>query len=518
MRAHARFLHIAAFGSGFAVMGAEVACGRLLAPYFGTSTPVWSALIGTVLGSLAIGALLGGQVSQRNNAAARVFIAMQIAGGMLVLLPAITRPLMRSTMTWFMSSAMLPLAFAGFLVFVAISLPVILLGMLSPVLVRYAASEVGEVGKAAGKVSAFGTFGSLIGTFFCGIFLVPTFGTEAAFRVCGGIALVLGVAGWLRFRVPTQATDTPTKRDTPQSLLIALPLLFGTWALPHSRIGEATALLERETPYNYLRITETEDRRVLYLNEGFAMQTVKLRSGRPYLRGVWAYYASALGLSTQRPSRILIIGLGGGASASYFAARLPDAQVVAVELDPGVVDVARNYFDLPARVEVHVADARTHLAQDRSLYDLVVVDAFQFPYIPFQLTTHEFFRDLKQHLKPGAAVMMNVGRKNQEHGVVHAVATTLAASFPQVYGVDVRETTNTMLVASVHPLAQSIGLAALGLPEDEVRQLSELDPLHPWEAPSTQAMVLTDDRAPLEWLTNQIIARELGRMLQTRRQ
>ncbi len=505
-----RALLLASFGGGFCVMGSEVAAGRLLAPYFGTSTPVWSALIGTVLGALALGAHLGGRLSQRKDFAPKVFFAMGVAGALLFALPAATRPIMRGTMGWFMSGAMGALALGALVVFAAIATPVVLLGMLSPALVQYASKDVKQVGTVAGKLGAYGTIGSLAGTFACGIVLVPCLGTDFTFRACGAIALVLGAVGWVLLRERKAAPATRSWVTAAAAVLFVLGAALG---LPSQAVHAGTSVHERETPYNYLRVEDRGDRRMLYLNEGFATQTIMYQDHRPYLEGVWGHYASAVGLPAKPPSRILVVGLGGGASASYYARRLPDAEVVAIELDPGVVDVARTYFDVPARVDVRVGDARTQLLADKSRYDLVVVDAFQFPYVPFQLTTQEFFRELERHMSPGAALMMNVGRKNRELGVVHAVAATLETVFPRVYGTNVSATTTSMLVASDHPLEQGCGLAAAGIPQAEIDHLQQLDRLHRWEVPQDERTVLTDDRAPVEWLTNQVIVRELRRML-----
>jgi hypothetical protein len=159
---------------------------------------------------------------------------------------------------------------------------------------------------------------------------------------------------------------------------------------------------------------------------------------------------------------------------------------------------------------VVIDDGRAFLTRDRRRYDLVVVDAFRFPYVPFQLATCEFFALAREHLEPGGLLMLNVGRKGKSKDVVDALARTLTAAFPHVSAVDVPRATNSILVAAEHPLAASAGIDALGLPPTEAHVLHELAPLRPWTVVPT-APVLTDDDAPVELLTDRVVLRELWR-------
>jgi predicted membrane-bound spermidine synthase len=488
-------------------MGAEVAAGRLLAPAFGTSTLVWSALIGVVLGGLALGAMLGGRWSRRPKALRETFLAIAIAGILLVLLPAMARPLMRATLEQFLHGHLVLLVFGFASVLVLLVVPVILLGAASPVLLHCSTRDRADVGRTAGRLSALGTMGSLAGTFVCGIVLVPLFGTEATFRACGGLALCVGVLGF-----HLASISLPFWRRA--AIVIAACLSgLASLVIPHATArGGSPALVQRETAQNYIRVIDDADHRTLYLNEGYAAQTIARHDQRAYLRGVWGYYAVAPAFTKRAPSRILVLGLGGGTSARDYKERLPTADVVAVEIDAGIVDVARTHFGLPGSVDVHVEDARAFLAHDTSTYDLVVVDAFQFPYVPFQLTTREFYEDVRRHLREGGAVMVNVGRKADQLDIVHAVASTLETAFPRVSGVNVRHTTNTILVATAHDLQDAGGAKNVSFSDEERHVLDELDPLAPWVVPASQRLVLTDDRAPVEWLTHRIVLRELARM------
>jgi spermidine synthase len=495
-------LDFTAFVAGFGVMGAEMAAGRLLAPYYGTSNLVWCLLIGSVLSALAVGAYLGGLVSARKRSLTPAYGALLSAGLYLVVVPVIARPMLRSTVQAFYKGNALGLVIGGFAVTLMLALPVMVLGAMSPMLIHHAVSERAKTGMVAGRLGAFSTLGSLLGTFVPGLVLVPLLGTDRCFQWCGALLVGTGLVG-LRRRWPLLWGS-----------IGALVVVMGSgWWKQRIGNSRSAVLYEAESRYGYLRVTETGGFRRLYLNDGYAVQTVARLDGQPHLRSVWGYYALAPSFTLRGALHsVLVIGLGGGTSARGYKESYPGARVVGVELDAAVVDVARRYFDLPSSVEVVIDDGRAALTRDPAHYDLIVVDAFQFPYIPFQLATREFFEIARAHLEHGGAFVINVGRNGPHHDVVDAVAATLTQVFPHVNGVDVIGGSNTILAGTEHPLSNGAGLDALGLPADQTRILAALPPLQPWTL-VPDALVLTDDLAPVESLTDRIVLRELWRLL-----
>lgn len=486
-------------------MGGEIATGRLVAPYLGTSTPIWSALIATVMAALAFGSAVGGRLAIRRSAAPIYFIALAVAGGAMALTPTLVRPLMRDSIASAMNGHTAPLFVGTTVALILIFFPMALLGALAPILLQIGSSRVEDVGKISGRLGAFGTAGSLAGTLLCGLVWIPHWGTDSAFRIFGGVAIALGATGAILLRASNRAI-TPL-------LVLASVLCAVLFGLPTPPVHTTASVYEGETPYNYLRVVDQGNRRYLLLNEGIAQHSVIHLDGTPYFDGPWGHYIAAAGLPKKTPSRILIVGLGAGTTASYFATRLPSAHVTGIELDPGVVDVARTYFNLPASVDVRIGDARSVLERDHDTYDLVVVDAFQFPYTPFQLTTREFFTDVKRHIAPGGALAMNVGRKGRNLDLVYAVSGTLGTVFAHVNSTDSNSDTNTVVVATDHPLSESIGIANIGLPSAESAVLLRPEGFRPREIPERCRRILTDDHAPIEAITNQILLREAARIL-----
>jgi len=400
------------------------------------------------------------------------------------------------------------LCIGGSALVVFIFFPMALLGALTPILLQIGSERVEEVGNVGGRLGAFGTAGSLFGTLACGLFLIPTFGTDHTFRIFGGVAIVLGGVGTILVRASSRSL-TPLLTF----MIFAGVLASALFCLPNSAIHTIASVYEGETQHNYIRVVDQGARRLLLLNEGIAQHSAIHLDGSPYFDGPWGHYIAAAGLPKQVPSRFLVVGLGAGTTAGYFATRLPNAHVVGVELDPGVVEVARTYFNLPKSIDVHIGDARTFVEADRDMYDLIVVDAFQFPYTPFQLTTREFFAAVKKHLSPGGALAMNVGRKGRNLDLVYAVSSTLGTVFTNVNSTDVNSDTNTVVVATDHPLTESIGISNIGLPPAESASLLRPEGFHPREIPSRCRVILTDDDAPIETITNRILMREVARLL-----
>src|SRR5437762_188438 len=124
------------------------------------------------------------------------------------------------------------------------------------------------------------------------------------------------------------------------------------------------------------------------------------------------------------PKSVAILGLAGGTAArQYTAAFGASVQITGVEIDPDIVDVAHRYFHLnEPNVHPVVADARYWLDTQAAKYDVIVMDAYRQPYIPFHLTTREFFSGVRDHLAPGGVAVVNAGRTASDYRLVDALA------------------------------------------------------------------------------------------------
>jgi hypothetical protein len=165
------------------------------------------------------------------------------------------------------------------------------------------------------------------------------------------------------------------------------------------------------------------------------------------------------------------------------------------------------------RLTVHDVDARPFLRATDERYDLIVVDAYRQPYVPFYLATREFFGLVRERLRPGGIVALNVAAVPDDERLVRAVGGTLAAEFPQVLQWPALRF-NTLVLGLVEPLSSSELQERLERgPADlaSIRDLLARD-VRPVEM---AADPWTDDRAPVEWLTDRMIisyAAEGGRL------
>ncbi len=487
---------VISFVAGAAVMAAEIAASRLIAPYFGSSTPVWGALIAFVLSSMAAGAYLGGKAADRDASLPRIGRALALAAALLGALPFVGRALLAPAVDSLFAGH--PLwALSRVLAFAAVAaVPLLLLGAVGPFLIRATAAGDASAGTRAGALSATGTLGSIAGTLLSAVVVLPAIGTA---RCMGLFALVLAFAAGLalswRWRVAALAAP-------------AASLVLGALALPR----HAQAIDAVESPYALIQTLEFPDGHLeLILDQAYAVQST-FRPGARVMGEVFGHYLLAPAMAerapSERPPRVLFLGLGGGTGARGILESYPGAKVVGVELDPEVVRMAREHFALPPETEVHVEDARTFLSRGEGPFDAIVVDAFRFPYVPFHLVTREFDALLQRNLAPGGVVCVNVGRYGDEKAVVDAVAGTLATVFPEVAAADARNHSNTLLYTGPPGLAERLHARARSLPRHLQglggRVAAELRTRAPGEP-------LTDDLAPVEQMTDAILLRALWR-------
>ncbi|MEE4108020.1 MAG: fused MFS/spermidine synthase [Halieaceae bacterium] len=125
----------------------------------------------------------------------------------------------------------------------------------------------------------------------------------------------------------------------------------------------------------------------------------------PYLR------SAAVGLALPRAlERLLVIGLGGGAFPRFVESRFPDAEIDAVEIDPVVARIARDYFGVAEsdRLRIHVADAVAYVKQRHARYDYILLDAYGADDLPAALTSSIFLGRVRDQLRRGGVLAVNI--------------------------------------------------------------------------------------------------------------
>ena len=491
------------FISGMASLAVEFGASRLLAPYFGTSLYVWGVLIGLVLVYLSAGYVIGGRVADRHPRPEVLYQLTAWAGLWIGIIPLVSYPILLASQQGFKDLSVGLVAGTLFAVIVLFAAPVILLGCVSPFAIRLLLRDVETGGNTAGRVYALSTAGSILGTFLPVFWFIPTFGTRPTLEGFGLVLVVTSVVGlwpWPRRRFYAAFAAA-----------VVLAWIFLPAGIKPPQVGKL--VYEKDSAYGYIQVVQDGSKTELILNEGEAIHSIydpqTLLTGGPWDYMVIADSFRPAAAAELRPKDVAILGLAGGTSArQYVAAYGSSVQITGVEIDPDILDVAKRYFRLDEpNVHPVVADARYWLDTQAKQYDVVVMDAYRQPYIPFHLTTKEFFSEVRSHLRPGGVAVVNAGRTASDYRLVDALASTMAAVYDNVYLVDVPEFSNTLVYGTTEPTTLADVEHNLGLVSEPVaRDVAEgvldegrlrVSPYH--------GQVFTDDLAPVEKLIDEII-------------
>lgn len=507
-------LLILVFIAGMASLALEMLGPRLMAPFFGTSLFIWANQIGFTLLYLSLGYYLGGRIADRYPSMRLLSGITAVAAIFSGLIPFISGPVLNAAAIAL--NGEIPNVFIGslFTVVLLFSVPTILLGMVSPFAIRLSVSGVGSAGRSAGNLYALSTVGSIIGAFLPVLALIPDLGVRRSFFLVSVVLLAASLWG-LRGRQRLGAA-------IPGALLL-LPLLLPQFVSLGplkgvSGIGYGTVVDERESLYNFIQVVRTPDGAMnLLLNEGHAIHSMYL-PGRVLNGPSWyTDYALAAplfavnGVRDTSP-RLAVVGLAAGTVAKQYTQVYGPVPIDGVEIDPEIVAVGRRYFAMnEPNLHVTIADGRTFMRFSRDTYDVVMVDAYKPPYIPFQLTTKEFFQEARAHMSADGVIMLNTSHVGNDYRLVHAFVNTLSQVFPSVYTVDVPNSLNTEVYATVKPttLAQVqanlmyAAQSASGSPQAIVA--SETEPLVQTARAQPGGIVFTDDQAPVEQISDQLI-------------
>ena len=489
-----RRLPAVVFVAGAGSLAIEICASRLLAPYFGNSTVVWANVIGLILIYLSVGYWVGGRVADRHASPRVLGLLLIAAAAVIVVLPFVARPVLDLAVRGFEAVSAGAVVGSFFATIALFAVPVTLLGMVSPFAIRLALHDVAHAGTVSGRLYALSTGGSIVGTFVPALITIPAIGTQ---RTMLGAALLLGCAGvallgWRAAVVPA----------------VAAGLLF----VPPGAVKSASGLLfEKESPYQYVRVVQTDDgRRELELNEGVSQQSV-WRAGTVLTGGEWDMFLVVPPLLTHPVHDVLVIGSAGGTIPRAYARFYPDAHIDGVEIDPAVVEAARDYMELDSIPNLHTytEDGRGFLRTTAKRYDLIIVDAYREEYVPFYMATREFFSLVHAHLEPGGAVALNVAQTPEDHRLLESIGGTMATVFAQVWHWPALRF-NQLVVGLASPASRAD--LQRRLREEMAPDIAVLGDLFSQQAavqpPSADPM--SDDRAPIEWITDRMIIEHIA--------
>ena len=505
------FLYLTEFFAGMSVMAVELGASRLLAPYFSSSQIVWTIIIGTIMIAMALGNIYGGRSADKNPDPGKLYTRMLIAAVWIAAIPVVGKYIILGISALLIfsvsSNFLIVAAFAACMVIFVF--PLFLLGTVTPSLAKYSVGNLEESGKVVGTLGAFNTIGSIIGTFVPTFVTIPSVGTSVTFLIFAGILLALAVA----YFISAAGKKGVSKLGRAAAALLCYLLCCVLGYSDSFAFWETNLAYEGESVYNYLQVKENDRSVILSTNVLFGVQSIYMKEQG--LTGMYYDYAMAAPLMVEgkepEDCRVLILGMGTGTYATQCRKYYGDMEIEGVEIDEKITALSREYFHLPEDVPVTTYDGRAFLNAVEEKYDVIMVDAYQDITIPFQMSSVEFFTLVKEHLAENGVMVVNMSMRGREEGNINQyLADTISSVFSQVYTVDVAGSTNRELFASDNAkmLANlEAGRERLqdgGLYGMMERASEGLERYAPGQ------YVLTDDRAPVELLSIQVIDDLIG--------
>jgi len=513
-------LIVLVFVAGSSSLAVELSASRLLAPYFGTSLFVWANLIGLILLYLTIGYYVGGRLADRFPRPGVLYLLTTVAAFLIGVIPFISRPILSWSLTSFATYSISVFYGSLMAVIFLFAIPMILLGCVSPFAIRLRIEQVGRSGHTAGQLYAISTAGSILGTFLPVLWLIPTIGTRYTFFVFAVSLLLVSIVGLITTQLSMPRLPDTRKRLDKSLLSILLLIPMGAAVLsingpikpPSGSDGGGVLVAERESAYNYIQVVRVGEQMQLVLNEGLAVHSI-YDPNQILTQGPWDYfmvapYFNKPPFTQNQVHRACIIGLGAGTIPRELTAAYGPIPIDGVEIDGTIVDLGRQYFHMnEPNLNVIVQDGRYFLRTTSHKYDIIGIDAYQQPYVPFQLTTLEFFQEVRAHLTPSGVAVINAGRTSKDFRLVEALAQTMHGVFSNVYIIDTERFTNSIIIGTnapgsldnfrtnaaglTNPLLQSVAQASLAYGNMREERITNI--------------YFTDDRAPVEQLIDQII-------------
>ena len=503
-----RYLLFTVFTSGMTTLAAELAASRLIGNVFGTSNIVWASIIGLILIYLTLGYFLGGRWADANPTPAALYRVLAWGAFTLGLVPYIAGPVLKSAATAFEFLQIGILGASFIAVLILFSVPITLLGMISPFAIRLSVEDTAHAGQTSGQIYAISTLGSFIGTFLPTLVTIPAIGTKNTFLVFSLLLLFVALAGLGKF-----ASRRNMLMHLWMPVVIAIVAALSRGQALKNNTGQ---IYETESAYNYIQVQQQNGYTLLRLNEGQGVHSIYNPNTLQY-NGPWdQFLVSPYFYANRRPSdikRVAIVGLAAGTTARQMTAVYGNIPIDGFEIDPKIVEVGQKYFDMNMpNLNIVIGDGRLNLEQSPYKYDIIAVDAYRPPYIPPQMTTQEFFQIASSHLTDNGVLTLNSASVPGDRRLINGLATTMGTIFPSIYTVDIPGSLNTMIFATKQKtIPENLAVNLVSLSQDPsvnplliaAMQVAFANLRTGYETTT----VFTDDLAPIEWIVNDMVIR-----------
>lgn len=482
---------------GLIIMGYELTVSRLIAPYYGNSVYTWGILLSVVMTALAMGYFLGGRLADKTKQpASTLAFTLFLSGFVLFISYFSSQYLLQQSLQFVVqsSSAWFYLIILTIAMLCSFAPAMMLLGMISPILLKLSVKGIKSIGNTTGILSMVGSLGGIIGSIVASFVLIPTIGVLHSIQF---FSILLSLSSLLVF----------FNRKISQLVALLIIGIVFVDRVYQVFVSKVQADVVVESLYNHIKISEHNGRMYLSTGNARGVQSISIPES-----GIMNNYLDYLALSPillqkEQPYSVLLIGVAGGTVIKQLNRFFPNAvEIDAVEIDPAMIEVAKEYFALSdSEANIIIEEGRKYIATTNKKYDLVLIDAFSTDlYAPSHLMTKEFFTQVKTVLQPGGMMVFNVVSPEINSAgptLYQAISNTVASVFPSVFHAPVRDDklvlTNHMVFASESN--QNSFVLATAINNIEAREIAtnirsrmkriQLD---------TAMSVLTDDKAPIE--------------------
>lgn len=425
-----------AFFSGMVVMAVELTATRIMAPFFGTSVFVWTNLLGVVMMALAMGYWLGGKLGDRFPSRNWLFGLLLLASILLALIPVIA-PWILDAISASIEEDLISLVVNSLLgSIILFALPFLVLGMISPSIIRLLSREIEESARIAGMVFSASTVGSILGTFLPTLLFVPWIGSKRTIFLFSGILLLLSLIGLGKRR------------------LWIFGALLGALAIevPDSWLRQTGIVYQTESPYGHVWVTRDDQGYYrLRRDQKYGVQSI-YHPDKVLTQGVWDHFVvGPLFQPHKKDQNITVIGSAGGTAYRVWQEILGhrfDFHFEGAEIDPAVVQVAQRYFALNyPNLRITTLDGRRYLQRSEKRFDVILLDAYHNLYIPPHLSSLEFFSLVASRLEPEGVAITNVHCWLNTSEVLDRILRTLGEVFDKIWMINVSPG-NFLLIAT----------------------------------------------------------------------
>jgi predicted membrane-bound spermidine synthase len=388
------FLLALSFIEGACVMVAELAGGKMLAPFYGTSLYVWASTLAITLGGLTAGYYVGGRLSKKSLAERKkiLFLTLALAAALVIIMPVWGSFIMSRTMDMEFLTGLV-ISQASFLF-----LPIFGMGMVSPLIIGLL-GETRNSGSAAGSVYAISTLGGIIATLLTGFWLVPVVGISLPCMVSGALLLIAALV-----------VLRPDQKVGALLLLAIFPTMLFVKDGHDRESGKFDLLYYSEGILGQVKVlefkTQKQGKEITTMNllVNHNWQTWIDKDNPTFSFLIYTRFTNAIIASLPKGSSALLIGLGGGTVAKQLEAH--GISYDAVEIDGRLPALAKKYFGLKGTGNLVVDDGRHYINKCKKKYDLVIIDALLGENVPSHLLSIECFEKIKQLLKGNGKIFI----------------------------------------------------------------------------------------------------------------